>query len=70
MDSIVIGKRIPAGVAVNGLTVFLFAIWNMKNPELAFSVLEVGAVATFATALIQTLVVNLLGVTNVGDDKG
>ena len=70
MDNIIIGKRIPVGAAVNGFTVFMFAIWNMKNPELAFSVLEVGAVATFATAIVQMLVVNILGVTHVGDDKG
>jgi len=69
VNGVVVGKRIPIGVAVNGLTVFLFAIWNMKNPEMEFSVLEVGAVATFVTAIMQVMVVNLLGVTRAKSDK-
>ena len=64
MNGVVIGKRVPIGAAVGGLLTFGFAIWNMTHPEMQFSVLEVGALATTLTALVQVFVANCFGVTH------
>jgi len=63
VNNIIVGKRIPVGAAVGGLCTFLFSIWNMVNPEYAFSVAQVGAFSTALIAVVQMVVVNLSGVT-------
>jgi len=63
MNGLIIGKRIPIGAAVTGLTTFGAAIWNAANPEMQFSVGEVGGLAIALSATAQVFVVNKLGVT-------
>ena len=69
MNNITIGKRIPIGAAVGGLCTFSFTIWNMLYPDLQFSVSAVGGISAALTAIVQVLVVNTLGVTNVRSSK-
>ncbi len=64
MDSIVIGKRIPVGAAIGGLTTFAGSVWNTLNPDFQFSVAEVGGLSIALTALAQVVVVNKFGVTS------
>ena len=63
MNGLVIGKRIPVGGAVTGLTVFAGAIWNATHPETQFSVGEVGGLAIALSATAQVIVVNYFGIT-------
>ena len=63
MKNIIVGKRIPIGAAVGGLCTFLFSIWNMLNPEYAFSVAQVGGFSISLTAIVQVIVANKTGVT-------
>ena len=65
MKGIVVGKRIPAGVAVNGAVVLFAWYYNMGLPiEQQLGLLEVGALSALLTAAIQTIVANTLGVTH------
>ncbi len=63
MNGLVIGKRIPVGAAVTGLTTFGAAIWNTTNPEMQFGVGEVGGLAIALSATAQVFVVNRFGIT-------
>lgn len=65
MNQIVIGKRIPVGAAVTGLVTFGGDFWNTLNPEMALSTAAWGGLAAALTALVQIIVVNVWGVTNV-----
>jgi hypothetical protein len=70
MNGIVVGKRIPAGVAVNGAVVLFAWYYNMGLPlEQQLSILEVGALSSLLTAVVQMIVVNCFGVTNVQSPK-
>ena len=65
MKGIVVGKRIPAGVAVNGAVVLFAWYYNMGLPiEQQLGLLEVGALSALLTAIVQTIVANCLGVTH------
>jgi hypothetical protein len=68
-NQIIVGKRVPIGAAVNGLVLFSGEIWNITHPEVQLSMAVVGGLAVTLTMLVQILVVNLMGVTHVGDDK-
>jgi len=68
MSEIVLGKRIPIGATVGGLSTFGFSIWNMLNPDFQFSVGEVGGFSIALTAAAQTIVVNTLGITKPSKD--
>ena len=64
MNGIVVGKRIPIGVAVNGVVVSGAWYYNLDLPiEAQLSLLVIGGISAFLTALAQILVVNFLGVT-------
>ena len=63
MNNLVIGKRIPVGAAVTGLTTFGAAIWNITHPEMQFSVGEVGGLSITLSAIAQVFVVNYFGIT-------
>jgi hypothetical protein len=63
-NSIVIGKRIPIGAAVGGLTGFLAHVWNLQNPDAQISVGAATGLSTALTATIQVAVVNVWGVTH------
>ena len=63
MNGIVVGKRIPIGAAVGGMCTFVFSIWNMFNPDYAFSVAQVGGFSIALTAFVQVIVANHMGVT-------
>ena len=70
MKGIVVGKRIPAGVVVNGAVVLFAWYYNKGLPlDLQLSLLEVGALSTIFTAAVQAIVANTLGVTNVRRPK-
>ncbi len=64
MNGIIIGKRIPIGMAVNGLLVFGAHFYNLYNPEAMLSVAAVGGLSAAVTALVQVAVVNYWGVTH------
>ena len=63
MNGLVIGKRIPIGAFVTGLTTFGAAIWNATHPEMQFSVGEVGGLAIALSAVAQVIVVTYFGIT-------
>lgn len=63
MSAITIGKRIPIGAAVGGICTFGFSIWNKLNPEMQFTVAEVGGISTALIAMAQIFVVKYFGVT-------
>jgi len=60
----VLGKRIPVGVACTGAITFAGDIWNVTHPEMALSVAAWGGLAACLTACLQVAVVNIGGVTN------
>lgn len=63
MNNIVIGKRIPIGMAVGGLVTFAGEMWNIANPDAQLSVAAVGGLSTALVAAVQVYVVNAHGVT-------
>ena len=63
MNGLVIGKRIPIGAAVTGLTTFGAFIWNSTHPEMQLSIGEVGGLAIALAAIAQVFVVNYFGIT-------
>ena len=63
MNSIVIGKRIPIGMAVGGVITILAWFWNATHPEAPLPAEVVMAGNTVAVALVQIFVVNKYGVT-------
>ena len=69
MNGLVIGKRIPIGMAINGGLTFAAHMYNLYNPETAISIVAVGSLGVFLTALAQVFIVNCFGVTNVRHPK-
>ncbi len=64
MNPIVVGKRIPIGAAVNGVVVSGAWYYNLDLPiEAQISVLAIGGIGAFLTALVQMIVVNYFGIT-------
>lgn len=65
MQGIVIGKRIPIGAIVGGLMGFGFSMWNATHPDAQISAGDAAGLTTATIGVVQLLVVNLFGVTNV-----
>ena len=63
MNGLVIGRRIPVGIAINSALTFGAYIYNIQYPEAAISVAAVGSLGVVLTALAQVAVVNIMGVT-------
>ena len=69
MNGLVIGKRIPVGMAINGALTFGAYLYNIQNPEAMISVAAVGGLSVALTALAQVFVANYFGVTGVPTPK-
>jgi len=66
----IIGKRIPIGMAVNGALTFAAYVYNMNVPtEQQLSIAAVGGLGIFLTAMAQVIVVNYFGVTGAPESK-
>lgn len=61
--NIIIGKRIPIGAAVGGVITLLAYAWNLTHPDAPLPSDVVLAVNTVVVAIVQTVVVNTMGVT-------
>ena len=67
MNGLVIGKRIPVGMAINGALTLGAYMYNIYNPEDQIPVAVVGSMGVILTAFAQLAVVNLMGVTQAKD---
>ena len=69
MNGLVIGKRIPVGMAINSALTFGAYVYNIQYPEAPISIVAVGSLGVVLTALAQVAVANFIGVTGVPTPK-